>query len=184
MNNKKVLSVGITLLLFSNAASAGVPTTPISQDFDIGTLTSTLYETSFTSLNNSLQNSYTFDLAEPATVDVWLLNPRMETGNIFTGIPPLTITAFDLVIIDSQNHVLFEGTQPNKYPFGSTLRAHVSGALPAGNDYYVQVTGGQINDVALTYQLNMHTLPVPEPESYALFVAGLGLLAWRLRRSS
>ena len=183
MKNKKLLGIGFTVLLFSRGAAAGVPTTPISQDFDIGTLTSTPYENSYSVGNTLLQHSYTFDLAEAATVDAWLLNPRIETGNIFTGIPPLTITRFDLAILDSQNHVLFDGTHPDTYPFGSTLTAHVSGVLPAGNDFYVRITGGQMNDTALAYQINMRTLPVPEPESYALFMAGLGLLGWRLRRS-
>ena len=100
MKNKKLLGIGFTVLLFSRGAAAGVPTTPISQDFDIGTLTSTPYENSYSVGNTLLQHSYTFDLAEAATVDAWLLNPRIETGNIFTGIPPLTITTWFCYFFD------------------------------------------------------------------------------------
>ena len=183
MKNKKIVGLGIFLFIFSMGAKAGVPNFGYSHDYDIGTLGSTQYATSFSVENNLLDHSYTFDLAAPATVDAWLFNPRIETGDIYTGIPPLTITLFDLSIFDSTNHELYKGTRPDSYSFGSTMRAHVAGVLPAGDNYFVRVTGSQINDSALAYQLHLIALPVPEPETWGMFLAGLGLLGWRMRRS-
>lgn len=177
-----MLSLGFSLFIFSGVASAGFPTTPVSQDFDIGTLTSTHFATHFANDSNFLRNSYTFDLASESRVDAWLLNSRWETGNIFTGIPPLTIMTYGLIIFDSNNKILFNGETTGKWDFGSTRSVHVTGVLPAGENYYVGVGGQQLNDVGLDYRIDMVATSVPEPETYAMFLAGLGLLGWRLRK--
>ncbi len=57
--------------------------------------------TSFAKETNFLENSYTFDLATESRVDAWIFNPRYETGDIYTGIPPLTIMTYGLLISDS-----------------------------------------------------------------------------------
>jgi hypothetical protein len=72
MKNTKGPGICFALLMLSGVASAGVPTTPGSRDFDIGTLTSTHYTTRFSAETNFLENSYTFDLATPAWVDARL----------------------------------------------------------------------------------------------------------------
>ncbi len=102
MKNRYFEGIGVALLMFSGAAAAGFPTTPGSQDFDIGTLTSTHFMTSFAKETNFLENSYTFDLAKESRVDAWIFNPRYETGDIYTGIPPVTIMTYALLISDSE----------------------------------------------------------------------------------
>jgi hypothetical protein len=183
MKKNRIARFAFGLLFLSTAASAGVPETPNSHDFDIGTLGTTHYTNSFSYENNLLDHSYTFDLTAPSQVDASLLNTRIETGNIFTGIPPLTIGIYDLYIMDSDNHELFKGATTSTYTFGSTMTSHVGGVLPAGDNYYVRVVGGQLNDVALSYQVDIVATPVPEPETFAMFLAGLGLLGWRLRKA-
>jgi hypothetical protein len=65
------------------------------------------------------------------------------------------------------------------WSFGSTLEADVSGTLPAGKDYFVLVTGNQQNDIGLSYITTISV--VPEPETYAMFLVGLGLMGFMAR---
>ena len=184
MKNKKVLGIGFALLVLSRGAWAGVPDYSYSHDYDIGTLTSSGYTTSFGAATYMLLHSYTFDLAAPAIVDAAFLNPRWETGNIFTGIPPLTITIYDINIFDSQDHLLYAGTTTERWDFGSTRLLHVGGLLPAGENYYVRIAGQQINDTAMEYKMNLAATPIPEPEIWGMMMVGLGILGWRLGRRS
>jgi hypothetical protein len=67
-----------------------------------------------------------------------------------------------------------------------------SGILTASNvaagSYYIEIAGNAIGTQGGVYQFAMNTAPVPEPETYALMLAGLGLLGFvgkrRLRQSS
>lgn len=184
MKGKKVWERGsILVFIFSGSVAAGVPEGPFSHNYDIGTLTSTPYENVFSGETNLLSHSYTFDLDAPATVDARAVNARMETGFI-GGLFPVTHTLFDISLFDSGNHKLYEGTTTQAWTFGSTLEAAVSGELPAGKDYFVLITGSQTNDTALAYATKISVIPttVPEPETYAMFLAGLGMLVWRIRR--
>jgi hypothetical protein len=52
----------------------------------------------------------------------------------------------------------------------------VSGELPAGKDYFVLITGLQQNDPALDYIAEISV--VPEPVTYVMFLAGLGLMGF------
>ncbi len=165
MRNIDILGVAAVLITLSGEVTAGVPNVSFSHDFDIGTLASTHYVTSFVDETNILLHSYTFDLATPATVDAWLFNPRYETGNIFTGIPPLTMTIYDINIFDSQDHLLYAGTTIKRWDFGSTMTLNVTGILPAGDNYYVRIAGSQLNDSALAYQFDLVARPVPELET-------------------
>ena len=183
MRNIDTLGIAAVLVTLSGAATAGVPNVGFSRDIDIGTLTSTPYVTSFTDATNILLHSYTFDLATPATVHAWLENPRFETGNPFTGIPPVTITIYDTNIFDSKDRLLFAGTTTESWSFGSTMRHHVTGILPAGDNYYVRITGTQLYDSALTYGVELVALPVPELETWGMMLTGLGLLGWRIRKT-
>jgi hypothetical protein len=177
----KVWGLSSIFLLFSGNAAAGVPEGPFSHNYDIGTLTSTPYENVFSGETNLLTHSYTFDLDAPATVDARVVNARMETG-FLGGFPPLTHTLYDISLYDSGNHKLYQGTTTQSWSFGSTLEAAVSGELPAGKDYFVNIIGTQTNDTALSYATQISVIPaVPEPETYAMFLAGLGLMGFIVR---
>lgn len=168
----------ILFFIFSGAVAAGVPEGPYSHDYDIGTLTSASYLNTFSGIMPQLQHSYTFDLDAPATVEAHVLNTRMESG-VFLGFPPLTHTLFYISIFDSGIHKLYEGTTTRAFSFGSTLEAVVTGELPAGKDYFVLITGSQQNDTVLGYVTQISV--IPEPETYAMFLAGLGLMGFIVR---
>ncbi len=78
---------------------------------------------------------------------------------------------------------MVDGETTARWDFGSTRAMHVTGVLPAGENYFVAVSGRQLNDVALAYQIDIVATPVPEPETYAMLLAGLGLLGWKFRRA-
>lgn len=183
MRNIDTLGIAAALITLSGAAMAGVPNVGFSRDVDIGTLTSTHYATGFIDATNILLHSYTFDLATPATVHAWLFNPRFETGDPFTGIPPVTMTVYDTNIFDSQDRLLFAGTTTAHWDFGSTRMQHVTGILPAGDNYYVRIAGTQLYDSALAYQFDVVAMPVPELETWCMMLTGLGLLGWRIRKT-
>jgi PEP-CTERM motif len=51
-------------------------------------------------------------------------------------------------------------------------------ALSAG-DYFITVTGTAVNSkLQSTYSVALSAVPVPEPETYALFAAGLGIVGF------
>jgi len=69
------------------------------------------------------------------------------------------------------------------FAFGSTSTAHTYSALTAGN-YYYRVTGTVDGPFGGSFLLSSHIQAVPEPESTAMFLAGLGLMGMIVRRRS
>lgn len=53
--------------------------------------------------------------------------------------------------------------------------------LVAG-DYYVQVSGRLVSDTSAAFGANITLAPVPEPETYGMMLAGLGVLGFLSRR--
>lgn len=56
-----------------------------------------------------------------------------------------------------------------------------SGVLATGS-YYLQVTGSVLSNNGSTFTGNLALTPVPEPETYAMMLAGLGLVGFAARR--
>jgi hypothetical protein len=56
-----------------------------------------------------------------------------------------------------------------------------SNSLAAG-DYYVQVTGGLVSNTSAAFGGAVMLAPVPEPETYGMMLAGLGVLGFLARR--
>lgn len=179
MKKKGIAGFAIALLLFSGGASAGVPNTPFSHDYDIGTLGPTHYVNNTTVPQNVLQDSYTFDLAAPSHVYGWLWNLIPEMGTIETGI---ISTLYAMNIYDNLNQKVYTG-EVTMSGLGTVGSIYVNGILPAGNDYYALVSGNGYGASSLNYYVDLAASPVPEPETYAMLLAGLGLLGWRLRRT-
>lgn len=59
--------------------------------------------------------------------------------------------------------------------------SHNFSGLTAGSDYWVTVDGSS-NGASGEYRLDFSLAPVPEPETYAMLLAGLGLLGVVARR--
>jgi len=66
--------------------------------------------------------------------------------------------------------------------FGADAWTYAAGNLSAGA-HALDVTGALIGGaVGFTGSISITAQPVPEPESYALLLAGLGLVGWLARR--
>lgn len=179
MKNKGIAGFAVTLLLLSGIASAGVPNTPTSHDYDMGTLGSAHYVNNRAVPYNVVQDSYTFDLAAPSHVSGWLWNLIPAMGTIETG---FTITNYSMNIYNNLNQQVYTG-ETTLSGLGTVGSVHVDGILPAGNDYYAMLAGTVSNAYNLNYYVDFAASPVPEPETYAMLLAGLGLLGWKLRRA-
>ncbi len=66
------------------------------------------------------------------------------------------------------------------FVFDSTATNATFNSLTAG-DYYYQVTGSVAGSMGGGYMLFSNVSPVPEPETYAMLLAGLGLIGFSLR---
>lgn len=102
-------------------------------------------------------------------------NNLLSVLNLENGMVSLFREAGDTdTLIDSYS---FDGTT------GSTW--HTMAGLTAG-DYYYQVTGNATGTLGAFYSISSTVTPVPEPETYAMLLAGLGVVGslYRRRKSS
>ena len=65
---------------------------------------------------------------------------------------------------------------------GATDSWTLSSANLAAGSYYVQISGSVVSNSAGKYYANVAMAPVPEPETYAMMLAGLGMLGFVARR--
>ena len=132
----------------------------------------------------SFSDVYTFTLTEPSdsiTSAVSLEQPGFGGG-------------FDYKI-DNGNFALYSdadgdgtgGTLVSSTTFGGDSTSLTANSLAAGSYYWV-VAGNASGNLGGIYNFTTNTAPVPEPETYALMLAGLGLLGFvgkrRMRQSS
>ena len=74
-----------------------------------------------------------------------------------------------------------DDTLLGSFTFDSTAVTHTFSPLVAGN-YFYRVTGHVDGPLGGSYLLSSHIDAVPEPETYAMFLAGLGLMGAIARR--
>ena len=119
---------------------------------------------------NSFSDKYSFttSVAGTLTGDVWAIGGG-DTGG-------LSINDFSLF---DANGSLLSGTQLSS---GNIDNWNFSYANLAAGTYYVQVAGNVLGNGASKYAANLALAPVPEPETYAMMLGGLGLLAFTARR--
>lgn len=178
MKKKGIAGFAVALLLLSGGAGAGVPNTPFSHDYHI-TLGPTDYVNNRAVSYNQVEDSYTFDLAAPSNVSGVLLNLVPAMGSLETG---LVVTNYSMNIYNNLNQQVYTG-ETTLSGLGTVGSVSVHGILPAGNDYYVMLGGVVSGGDYLNYYVDLAATPVPEPETYAMLLAGLGLLGWRLRNA-
>lgn len=119
---------------------------------------------------NTFSDQYTFTATTASTLSAELLS--------FSGVARngLDITGFDLY---SGTGLLLSGTQ---LATGATDSWSLAGTTLAAGDYYVQVSGTAMSRAAGKYYADVALAPVPEPETYAMMLGGLGLLGFTARR--
>jgi hypothetical protein len=120
---------------------------------------------------NTFTDKYQFttSVAGTLTGDVWSIGGNDKQG--------LSITDFSL--FDNNGKLL----TANQLSSGQTDNWALSYANLSAGSYYVQISGTALGNGASKYTADLSVSPVPEPESYAMMLAGLGLVGFAARRT-
>ena len=121
----------------------------------------------------SFTDYYTFNINTPLTSGGAVNNVAQYT---FYDITNLGVKLY-AGLVGSGTLVYDLATNPNSTPNYMTG----SGTYAVG-DYYYEVKGLTTGSVGGNYTFTANTLPVPEPETYAMLMVGLGLIGTIVRR--
>ncbi|MBA5637707.1 FxDxF family PEP-CTERM protein [Duganella sp. LX20W] len=166
-------------------AAADLSQTPVDITQDLIDYASSDFGHTFTlglgqqagSLNNFFADKYTFSISGVNDV-VGLITSLKASAN-----DGLTITGFDLR--NGANGIVFHGTQDvTNYLPGDQAWSFASGLHPlAAGNYTLEVDGYVASANGGSYSGNIAVAAaVPEPETYGMLLAGLGLLGVIARR--
>lgn len=126
----------------------------------------------FTSPGLTFADDYIFDLVLDSDVSGSATNLKLSLN----GIQFLDIANFSLSLYDSSNTFLGAASLVDgSYQLNDVF-------LTAGNDYYFRVAGTVTGWAGGSYSFSAVAQPIPEPETYALMLAGLGALGYMSRR--
>ena len=169
-NSLNLKLVAVAALLASGVAHA-TPTQVPTQWFEHD---SAEFASFSSAVKHTFEHEYLFHLN--GTVDALataVSNDALTKFNIDGGKVELFMSNGD---INYTNDVSM-----GSFAFDSTAVNSTFSSLLAG-DYYYQVTGAVIGNKGGGYQLFSEVSPVPEPETYAMLLAGLGLVGFMVRR--
>ncbi len=119
----------------------------------------------------SFSDVYTFNVPHAAD---------LLTGSVTSSVNGSLDVDFSSITISSLGGPVFAFTQNTGDPNEHWSLASV--VLSAGVDYLLTVTGVQGGAGTGNYAGQLSVTPVPEPETYALMLAGLGLMGFIARR--
>ena len=170
---RKVLYAAMLVAMGGYMAPASAVTTNIGDLLLQPNYTYNLFN-SFSSSTGSFSDLYTFDLSQPSqslgttvTFQISLLGNSSALGNMA------------IQLTDASMNVLGTDTQALS---GNTLI--ISVPLPADTGYGFWVTGDVTGTIGGSYSGLLTAVPVPEAETYAMMLVGLGLVGFMVRRRS
>ncbi len=185
---KLVLSVGVALTLGVAAVSAQAGTTLLDGNGDfvsytqgnyqLGTLTAA-NSTTFADLpwTGSFQDTYTFTLGAGSGTNVGITS--FFTGSSIADAPGIGLS----MTLTSNSNVVASVADTTKYvdlTNSNVSYGHTFYGLVKGTTYSLVVKGTDAS--LLGSQYTFQVAAVPEPESYAMLLAGLGLIGSIVRR--
>lgn len=140
---------------------------------------------SFASAVGAFDNHFLFSLDTSFTTAASITSSFTKIG---TNVKDLTITGFNLVRYGAtQNDILYQVTGYNDLPTsgaGTNDLWKLDGALLSAGNYYIEVKGIANGSKGGSYAADVQVLAVPEPETYAMLAAGLGLIGFASRRKA
>ena len=122
-------------------------------------------------MGNTFADKFTF-----STVGVNFVDSLVSSISR-TAVVGLDITGFALY--NSSNTLVSNGTMLGA---GSIDLWSLSANNLAQGSYYVKVSGTLVSNTSGSFGANINVTPVPEPESYGMMLAGLGVLGLLARR--
>ena len=123
--------------------------------------------------STTFDDVYSFTLAQASNLlAVAVSNDALTVFNIEGG----TVSLFRNTDSDFTND-----TAISTFAFDQAATFKQWSALSAG-DYYYRIAGNVTGSQGGTYVLSSALMPIPEPETYALLLAGLGAVAFVSRR--
>lgn len=146
---------------------------------DLGTLTATIASSGNLSFADHINDSFTFNLTATSWVETNVTLLKVSV-NLLPASYTIYSTGADHAVGGGDDWVAI----PGAYNFGKTSVAHTD-TLAAGS-YYIKTFGftESGNDGLIGYSLGARAVavPVPEPETYALLAAGLGVIGFMASR--
>lgn len=128
-------------------------------------------------------NTYTFSLAAP-----YVVSSSTVAANVVIPVPPtsvLEITGGTYALWDmGVNALIGGGDDVNKgaWSFDGTTGSTTNSVTLSAGSYFYSVTGWASGIAGGQYTLASAITPVPEPETLAMMLAGLGAVGFLARR--
>lgn len=174
----RALALAAILSVTGNAyaASLGLVATHDLGDFDGGEI---FLETFSVATAGTIDHSLTFDI----------------TGNLYAGSGVFDLSLGNIINIDGLTADIFtSGNTVTPYasftPYGEDLLVLPLGTYFGTGSYTLRI-GGEATGTGLggllpagAYTVAAVTVPVPEPETWAMLLAGMGLIGLRARRKA
>jgi fermentation-respiration switch protein FrsA (DUF1100 family) len=151
---------------YGNLTSSAVVTTPLDPGDN-------LFVDTFTTQHGSLSQATTFTLASQADFNGlagWIIDTADGQGPRLVGV--------NIDILDASQTVVASDTFSGV--LGGFAHSSFLGSLGPGT-YTLLATGNAVRDASLDISLSF-SQPVPEPATYGMLLAGLGVVAMLARR--
>jgi len=173
MRTNLILSLLAAASLASVNAHAAAPFGP----GDLGDLTGKTVSIGNTFVTvGSFSDEYIFDITSfSAAVGT---SVTIELDLPFWAGAEFQLSNMQITFVDASNNAIAWDTQAG--PGDTTLS--VTTTLPAANDYKFIVSGVVTGTMGGSYGSVLQALPVPETETWAMLLTGLGLVGMRLRQ--
>ncbi len=174
MNFKSSVIAAATLLAFGAAHAGNDPTTT-----NAGTLTSTPFVKVFAHGVGDFFDTINFNIDQSVILSG-------SANNL-----PLSLYGLNLQDIKDATVTLYSNYHDNGNYIGEWKLDNVSktfnlnpadGAWPTTGSFHIDISGTAFGLAGGTYAVALQTAPVPEPQTYALMLAGLGAMAFVARR--
>lgn len=172
----------VAVLVFSGPVNASSGTVTPLDTYANGILTVTggVYTSIGSNFFTQYTDTYSVSVGSSDALLSVTATPFNGTASLFGGIfTPTVRTAYVTLM-------LFNALDQQQYSPQLINGYTVFSGLSAGNSYVLTVTpaepGPYVEFPYIGYTLSANVIPVPEPDSYAMLLAGLGLLGMFARR--